>query len=105
MVVPIADCLLIELLSFELSGWHPLSVAVVVVSDAPAALNLFCSKTKGLLQDSWSWSPSSQAWTCHLAYTSVLRSVRGQGSAGSKKAAKAIASDLLIRGILKAIQD
>ena len=69
---------------------------------APAALNMFVSKTKALLVENWSKSPPQQLngqWVCRLSYSSVLRSLHGQGSANDKKSAKAMAADTLLRDI------
>ena len=69
-----------------------------VPTGAPAALNVFVSKTKTLLVENWSKSQRG-LWVCHLTYSSVLRSLQGQGSASDKKSAKAIAADKLLREI------
>eukprot|EP00004_Rigifila_ramosa_P008511 TRINITY_DN19761_c0_g1_i1.p1 TRINITY_DN19761_c0_g1~~TRINITY_DN19761_c0_g1_i1.p1 ORF type:complete len:314 (-),score=72.79 TRINITY_DN19761_c0_g1_i1:82-1023(-) len=71
----------------------------VAPDQAVAALNLYCSKTKVVLEDRLTQSGAS--WSCELKYESCLRSHTAVGQASTKAAAKKEAALQLI-GMLQA---
>uniref|UniRef100_A0A7S4V2U7 RNA helicase n=1 Tax=Alexandrium monilatum TaxID=311494 RepID=A0A7S4V2U7_9DINO len=69
---------------------------VAAPSEAVAALNLFCKKTKAEVREEW--GQQGKLWTCTLSYSSALRSVSaacGQAVA-DRKAAKREAAAALV---------
>ncbi len=62
---------------------------------ALSAVNLFCKKTKAVLEESWG-KGAGGLWVCTLSYESPLREIHAAASAEGKKPAKKLAAAKLL---------
>eukprot|EP00903_Cladosiphon_okamuranus_P013941 g12967.t1 len=69
---------------------------------ALSAVNLFCKKTKVVLEDDWN-KVAGELWACTLSYESPLRKLAAVGTAPSKKAAKKLAAARLLTDLRAAV--
>ena len=80
-------------------------LASAVAADAGGvlgALNLFCKKTKVVLEESWS-KGAGGLWVCTLSYESPLRELHAAASAEGKKPAKKLAAAKLLADLRAAV--
>lgn len=74
------------------------------VDTSVANLNIYCKKTKVVLQENTSKTKgSANSWRCILTYQSVTRTVTGSKIESSKKMAKRVAALELLRAIKASI--
>ena len=69
------------------------------VDTSIANLNIYCKKTKVVLDEKISKAGSTNLWSCNLVYQSFTRNVSGTGTAVSNKEAKRVAAVELLRAL------
>ena len=69
---------------------------------ALSAVNLFCKKTKVVLEEDWD-KKAGELWACTLSYESPLRELAAVGTAPVKKAAKKLAAAKLLADLRAAV--
>lgn len=70
------------------------------VDNSVANLNIYCKKTKVVLQETtYKTKGSANSWRCILTYQSVTTTASGSGTESSKKMAKRVAALGLLRAI------
>ena len=79
-----------------------LATAAADGGGALSALNLFCKKTKTVLEEDWN-KEAGELWACTLSYESSLRELAAVGMAPSKKVAKKIAAAKLLADLGAAV--
>lgn len=71
-------------------------------SGAVSAVNMFSSKTKVVLEETWAKGKGG-LWECTLAYQSPLRELHAAGLAPGKKVAKKLAAAKLVADLLEVV--
>lgn len=80
-----------------------LATAAVDGGGALSALNLFCKKTKVVLEEEKDWNKAGNMWAYTLSYESQLRKLAAIGTAPAIKAAKKLAAAKLLADLRAAV--